>query len=34
VLAERFSLAIAYFNVSSQSGVKENGVTGLISYRF
>jgi outer membrane lipase/esterase len=34
VIAERFGVGIAYFNVSGRSGIKEDGIYGTLSYRF
>jgi outer membrane lipase/esterase len=33
-LMDRVGLSLAYFKVSGRSGVKEDGVSGLLSYRF
>lgn len=34
MLAERFGLSLAYYKVTGRSGIKEDGVSGMLSYRF
>ncbi|HSN21967.1 MAG TPA: autotransporter domain-containing protein [Usitatibacter sp.] len=34
ILAQRFGLSLAYYNVSNRSGIKEDGISGVVSYRF
>ncbi len=33
-IAERIGVALSYYNVSGRSGIKEDGVSGMLSYRF
>lgn len=33
-IAQRWGLSLAYYNVSNRSGIKEDGFSGLVSYRF
>lgn len=33
-VAERIGISLAYYNVSSRSGIKEDGFSGVLSYRF
>jgi outer membrane lipase/esterase len=33
-IAGRWGLSLAYYNVSNRSGIKEDGFSGLVSYRF
>jgi hypothetical protein len=34
LLAEGFGLSVAYTRVSGRSGIKEDGVSAMLSYRF
>ena len=34
VVMERIGLSLAYYKVSGRSGIKEDGVSGMLSYRF
>jgi outer membrane lipase/esterase len=34
VVAQRFGLSLAYYKVSGRSGIKEDGVSGMLSYQF
>jgi outer membrane lipase/esterase len=34
VVAQRIGLSLAYYKVSGRSGIKEDGVSGMLSYRF
>jgi hypothetical protein len=31
---ERVGLSLAYYNVSGRSGIKEDGITGMLAYKF
>ncbi len=33
-IAERIGVSLAYYNVTNRSGIKEDGFSGLLSYRF
>ena len=34
VIGDRITLGISYFNISGRSGIKEDGINGVVSYRF